>query len=175
MAIAHVQTGKNSASVGTDRDAAVTLTLTAGNILVLIGAWVAGPSFTSIAATGVTFTQLGTQITTGGGNPQRMYYAENIPGGSTTMTFTVSAGNGFPTLIVSEFSGVKTSASQDTGAGTNGGPSTAANSGTTATRDTADEVLVVGVMRTRRRPVPMSGRADSLCRRMGRRTMAILS
>jgi hypothetical protein len=67
-----------------------------------------GSAISSITdSQGNTFTQVGSDLTSPGGNKNRVYYANNILGGADTVTITLSTSN-FMEVFLSEYSGVDT-------------------------------------------------------------------
>jgi hypothetical protein len=117
MPIALVQTTNNSGETSSVSSLAVTLTLTAGNLVII--SCVNSPAVTaSIADTnGNTFTLVPTPafpvVSVSGA--YSAWYIENCKGGATTVTVTFSAGSAYSSIVVSEFSGAALSGVFDTG------------------------------------------------------------
>jgi hypothetical protein len=117
MAISLVQTTNNSGEGTAETSLAVTLTLTAGDLVII--SCVNSPSVSaSIADTnGNTFSLVPTPAfpVTSVSGAYSAWYVENCKGGATTITVTFSAGSAYSSIVVSEFSGAATSGVFDTG------------------------------------------------------------
>ena len=137
--MAHVQTVNNS--VGSGSAITVTLTTTAGHLIVVnIFSYYNATTFTQSGA-GDTLTQA---FTNSGNGLSRQYYNCNSAGGSRTFTMTITGGTtDVIGMFVSEFSGNVTSSCFDVSAqGTYVGSGTSFASGTTATTTTTNAVGV---------------------------------
>jgi hypothetical protein len=98
MANAFVQSGSTLINPNAiPSNPTVTLTLTAGNLLIVAGGYgfLSADPFVSLTSSPAnTFTQIGTTLLdTVSLQRGRLYYAKNIAGGSTTITLDVNAGN----------------------------------------------------------------------------------
>jgi len=101
---------------------------------------------------GNTFTPVGTQLTSPGGNRSRVYYAKNIKGGADTVTVNLSANSTFMEAYLTEYSGVDQTNPIDAQAGAsgNGGSVSSGNATTTFAGDViygyclADSTCTVG-------------------------------
>tara|TARA_R110000868_G_scaffold86512_1_gene242643 strand:- start:1960 stop:2649 length:690 start_codon:yes stop_codon:yes gene_type:complete len=145
MPIAHVQTaslGTTSASTSVETSVGNTTT---GNFLVVAAIWFgAGVTFTSVTDDGnQTYTLFGSQQTTSANSQKiRLYYTTNIIGRTAhKVKLTVSAGSAFPSIIISEFSGIHKTSPADVTAGAIG-TGTALASGATASRANAEELMI---------------------------------
>ena len=128
MAYAFVQQNAND-NAASATTITVTLTPTAGNLLVFCATAEAGDT-ASIALSdnlGVhnTFTQIGTDLVSVLNQRCTWWYAENCKGGATTFTATFTASARFRTIYVAEYSGIAT-----TGAFLNGARAENASPGT---------------------------------------------
>jgi hypothetical protein len=86
---------------------------------------------------GNTFTQVGTQLTSPGGDRSRVYYAKNITGGADTVTVNFSADSSWIEIYLTEYSGVDQTNPIDAQAGASGnaGQVSSGNATTTVVGD----------------------------------------
>ncbi len=130
MAYAFVQ--QNSAdNAATATTITVTLTPTAGNLLVFCATAEAGDTSAIALSDNLgasnTFVQIGTDLVSVLNQRCTWWYAENCKGGATTFTATFTASARFRTIYVAEYSGIVTS-----GAFLNGARAESVNPGTGA-------------------------------------------
>jgi hypothetical protein len=129
-AFALAQTVKTNATGAAGSTRAVTTSaIGTGNLLVVVGCWNGSGTSSTPTATGLTFTQVGTDATDGGTNKTAMWYAKNTTSGATTVTFNISASASFLDAYVLEFTGADTVAPLRTsqiGTGSSATASTAA-------------------------------------------------
>jgi hypothetical protein len=131
-AVALAQTVKTNATGAAGSTRAVTVTaLGSAHLLVVVGCWNGSGTSSAPTATGLTFTQVGSDATDGGTNKTAMWYAKDTTGGAgdTTVTFNISVSASFLDAYVLEFTGVDTVAPLRTsqiGTGSSATASTAA-------------------------------------------------
>lgn len=149
MPIAHVQTASLGDSTGVAAFIETSVgNTTTGNCLIVACVWYGGPgdtiTFSSITDDGsLTWNQAGTELRTNTRQYLRLYYAFNITGRSAhKVRLTVSAGGGYPSIIIGEYSGLMITDPFDVTAGTNGGSSTTPASGATSSRAQAEELMI---------------------------------
>ena len=107
--------------------------LTAGDTIMLPFDFVLGSTVSSIHDTqGNTFTQIGSQISTPGGDANQTWYAKNIVGGADTITITMTSSAAFLDSWPGEYTGLSTTAPLDVQVA-NFGSASPANSGNATT------------------------------------------
>jgi hypothetical protein len=89
---------------------------------------------------GNVYTDAVSQVQTADGSQVHIFYAKNIAGGANTVNATFSSTNNHPWLAIYEYSGLNTTSPLDKTASAQGS-STVANSGTTATTSSANELV----------------------------------
>ena len=145
MALAYVRAGTNQ-TVNDSASVSVTLSgasaVGAGNGLIAIVSFNNRASIPSVTVTGGgTWAKDGADVDAAANLRAQVWSCPNATGGDTTITATPTAGIGFLTMIVLEFSGQMNSGWYDVGAGqaqSTGTPT----SGATTTRAQNDEVLI---------------------------------
>jgi uncharacterized protein (TIGR03437 family) len=140
--ISFVQEAANSASNAQTFSVPFKSKTTAGD-LILVGIDFESNATPSAVtdSQGNTYTQIGTQLASPGGTYSRVYYANNVQGGSDTVTIQFSANSSFLDVYLTEYSGVDPTNPIDAQAGTSGA-SGEASSGTATTTATGDVIYV---------------------------------
>jgi glucose/arabinose dehydrogenase len=144
--IALVQHTAKDAGTVTSSSLAFAASNTAGNwIAVAIRAWKAGPTLTVTDTRGNTYRMAMRFNETVDGMTLAVFYAENVAGGSNTVTVSGIQSSGTLRFAILEYSGVATAASLDVTAFAQG-TSTAPTTSTVTT--TASGSLVLGLLST---------------------------
>lgn len=136
MAFALAQTVKTNATGAAGSTRAVTVSAVGtGNLLIIAAAWGSGSALTSSSptATGLTFTQIGTDVANGTNTRCAAWYAKNTTSGATTVTFNLSGSATFLDAYVLEFTGADTTAPLRTNQSGTGSSATASTAALTVT------------------------------------------
>jgi hypothetical protein len=117
-----VQTAANSASSATSSFPITFPNSTRAGDTILVGFdFVASASVGSVSdSQGNPFSEVGAQLTSPGGARSRVYFANNIKGGSDTVTVTLTSSSAYVEVYVTEFTGVNQNNPIDAQAGATG-------------------------------------------------------
>jgi O-glycosyl hydrolase len=117
---------------------ASTTNLTAGDVLLVPFDFPTGATVTGVTDTqGNTFTHIGSQLATPGGDASQVWYAKNVSAGADTITIAFSGTVSYIDAWVAEYTGLSTSSPLDVQAGATGstGPANSGNATTTSAND----------------------------------------
>ena len=117
-----VQTAANGASSATSSFSITFPNSTRAGDTILVGFdFVASASVSSVSdSQGNPFSEVGTQLTSPGGARSRVYFANNIKGGSDTVTVTLTSSSAYLEVYLTEFTGVNQNNPIDAQAGATG-------------------------------------------------------